>query len=124
MKQTMLILAAVAYLAAQVHAQSIFGEIRGMVTNPGGAVIVGESVTATNTATGEARKVVTDNYGNYSVLNIDAGPYEVLIERGVPVNTQGCGAARPRSSARGRGSNWRCAATGIKVTACPPTSEP
>ena len=81
MKQAIFILAAVASLAAHAHAQSIFGEIRGTVTDPSGAVIVGASVTATNTATGEARKVVTDNDGNYSVLNIDAGPYEVLIER-------------------------------------------
>ncbi len=65
---------------AGARAQSIFGEIRGAVTDPTGAVVVGASVTATNTGTGDVRKVVSDNSGNYAVLNIEAGSYDVLIE--------------------------------------------
>src|SRR5947209_2882821 len=34
-------------------AQSTFGEIRGTVTDPTGAVVVGATVTATNTGTGD-----------------------------------------------------------------------
>src|SRR5437763_879909 len=67
-------------LLANAHAQSTFGEIRGTITDPTGAVIVAAAVTATNVATGESRKVATDNTGNYAVLNIDAGNYEVTVE--------------------------------------------
>ena len=69
-------------LLSSARAQSVFGEIRGTVTDPSGSVIAGASVTATNTGTNESRKVVTDHAGDYSVLNLDAGMYEVLIEQG------------------------------------------
>src|SRR5437763_279430 len=79
-KQILFTIASVVCIAGNVDAQSIFGEIRGTVTDPSGSIIVGAAVTATNVGTGEARRVVTDNSGNYSVLNIDAGTYDVLIE--------------------------------------------
>src|SRR5947208_1636722 len=69
-----------AMLAGRASAQSIFGEIRGTVTDPTGAVVTGAAVTVTNTGTGESRKVATDFAGNYSVVNIEAGTYEVSIE--------------------------------------------
>ena len=69
-------------LLSPARAQSVFGEIRGTVTDPSGSVVAGASVTTTNTATNESRKVVTDHAGDYSVLNLDAGRYEVLIEQG------------------------------------------
>jgi hypothetical protein len=71
---------AAAICAGNVSAQSTFGEIRGTVTDPTGAVIVGAAVSAKNTGTGDTRKVVTDSAGNYAVLNLEAGNYEVLIE--------------------------------------------
>ena len=70
----------VVWMAGNARAQSIFGEIRGTVTDPSGSVIIDASVTVTNTGTGESRKVRTDNSGNYSVLNIEAGTYRVAIE--------------------------------------------
>jgi hypothetical protein len=60
-------------------AQSTFGEIRGTVTDPTGAVVVGATVTATNTGTGDVRTLMTDHAGNYAVLNIEAGSYDLLI---------------------------------------------
>src|SRR5258708_5699051 len=74
-------LAAVLIFVLPVAAQSTFGEIRGTVTGPTASVVAGASVAATNGATQESRKVVTDNAGNYSILNLDAGTYEVLIEQ-------------------------------------------
>src|SRR5437773_163775 len=74
--------AAALVLVLPVHAQSTFGEIRGTVTDPTAAVVAGASVVATNVATQESRQVVTDQSGNYSILNLDAGRYEVLIEQG------------------------------------------
>src|SRR5215472_3360899 len=66
--------------AGVAGAQSIFGEIRGTVTDPSGAVISGAQVVVRNVATSESRRVTTDAAGNYSVVNIEAGPYEVSIE--------------------------------------------
>ncbi len=67
-------------MASPVRGQSIFGEIRGTVTDPSGSVIAGASIEATNIATRESRKVTTDNVGNYSIVNLEAGTYDVLIE--------------------------------------------
>ena len=72
--------ALIAMTAGVSRAQSIFGEIRGTVTDPSGAVIAGANVDVRNTATGESRRVNTDSSGNYSVVNIEAGPYQVSIE--------------------------------------------
>jgi hypothetical protein len=71
----------VATLAVQAApAQSIFGEIRGTVTDQSGGVIAGASVTATNKGTGEVRTAVTDEVGNYSLVNLPAGTYDVVVE--------------------------------------------
>jgi len=73
-------LALLLVMPAALVAQSIYGEIRGAVTDPTGAVVSGASVTATNTATGVARQTASDAAGNYAVVNLDAGAYEVAIE--------------------------------------------
>ena len=65
---------------AGLLAQSIYGEIRGTVTDPSGAVISGAAITATNTGTGEPRRVSTDLAGNYAIVNLEAGAYEVAVE--------------------------------------------
>ncbi|MCX6596637.1 MAG: carboxypeptidase-like regulatory domain-containing protein [Acidobacteria bacterium] len=67
-------------LAAPVPAQSIFGELRGLVTDPSGAVISKASVKLTRTATGETRRTETDGSGNYAFVNLDAAEYDVLVE--------------------------------------------
>lgn len=63
-----------------LNAQSTFGEIRGTVSDPTGAVIAGAAVSTKNTGTGDTRKVTTDADGNYSALNLDAGIYDVTVE--------------------------------------------
>lgn len=68
-------------LAPQVSAQSIFGEIRGLITDRSGAVIAGVSVTVTNTGTTESRKVQSDEAGQYSAVNLPAGNYVVKAEQ-------------------------------------------
>jgi hypothetical protein len=70
----------VALSSMSLNAQSTFGEIRGTVVDPSGAVVAGASVTTRNTGTSDTRKVATDSDGNYSALNLDAGTYEVTIE--------------------------------------------
>ncbi len=66
--------------ATCLSAQSTFGEIRGTVVDPSGAVISGAKVTARNTGTGESRTILSDAAGNYSALNLDAGTYDVTVE--------------------------------------------
>src|SRR5258706_15834923 len=65
-----------------LSAQSIYGEIRGTVFDPSGAVIAEAQVKATNKATGESRMVKSDASGNFAVVNLEAGPYDVLVEHG------------------------------------------
>jgi len=69
-----------AALAGLSYGQSTFGEIRGTVSDPSGAVLPGATLTAKNVATGESQVTKSDASGNYSVLNIDAGTYELSVE--------------------------------------------
>ena len=73
-------LLAISLLPGHIFAQSTFGEIRGTVTDPTGAVIIGAAATAKNNGTGDMRKVITDTAGNYAFLNLEAGNYDVQVE--------------------------------------------
>lgn len=78
-------LAATAFLllsALSARAQSIYGEIRGVVTDASGAVMPQANITVRNVGTEETRKAVTDTTGTYAVLNLEAGTYEVTVEAG------------------------------------------
>lgn len=66
--------------AAQLFPQSTFGEIRGTVADASGGVIPNVSVTARNIGTGESRSLKSDSSGNYSLVNLDAGRYELEVE--------------------------------------------
>jgi hypothetical protein len=62
-------------------AQSDRGTITGTVTDPSGALIVGASVTAINTATGVSTKTVTSSAGDYTIPLLRSGKYDVTIEQ-------------------------------------------
>ena len=62
-------------------AQSDRGTITGTVTDPSGAVIVGASVTATNTATGVSTRTTSSSTGNYTVPLLRGGIYAVTVEQ-------------------------------------------
>ncbi|MFL6275632.1 MAG: carboxypeptidase regulatory-like domain-containing protein [Blastocatellia bacterium] len=70
----------VANLALPVLAQNPTGAIRGTVTDPQGAIVPNATVTVTNKATGESRKINTGSDGIYAVENLLPGDYEVKIE--------------------------------------------
>lgn len=63
-----------------VMAQNPTGSIRGTVTDQQGAIIQNATVTVTNKATGDVRKVNTGSDGIYAVENLLPGEYEVKIE--------------------------------------------
>ncbi|MGO8984325.1 MAG: carboxypeptidase regulatory-like domain-containing protein [Terriglobales bacterium] len=60
--------------------QTETGSITGTVTDPTGAVVSGATVTATDTATGQVRAATTGASGSYTMSNLRAAPYEVVIE--------------------------------------------
>jgi len=65
--------AAIGLLAvSQIRADELYGKIRGTITDPTGAVIVGVQVTATNVETGISKKVSSGSDGNYEFLQLSA----------------------------------------------------
>src|SRR5467141_925638 len=58
------------------------GTISGFVQDSSGAVIAGATVTVRNVDTGTARTVTSDDGGNYRVLSLAIGRYEVRVESG------------------------------------------
>jgi hypothetical protein len=73
---TMLLLSTPAASAQQLAAATL----RGVVTDPNGAIIPGAHVKATNVATGATRETTTDNEGLYVLSNLPPGDYELRVE--------------------------------------------
>ncbi|HEV2764543.1 MAG TPA: TonB-dependent receptor [Pyrinomonadaceae bacterium] len=66
--------------AAPASAQSDRGSITGTVTDPGGAVVAGARVTATNLDTGQVRETTTSDEGTFTIPELSADPYNVSVE--------------------------------------------
>ena len=64
---------------ATAWAQLATAELNGRVTDSSGAVLPGVTVTATQTATGLVRTVVTDESGSYLISNLPTGPYRLDV---------------------------------------------
>src|SRR5947209_12675680 len=69
-------------LATPMWGQSTIatGSIQGTVTDPNDAVVPNASVTITNSATGEAKKVTPSSSGTFASGALTSGAYEVRIE--------------------------------------------
>jgi outer membrane receptor protein involved in Fe transport len=67
-------------VALNVFAQQITGSIRGTVVDVSGAVLQGASVTAKQTETGFTRTATTDRTGEYVLLELPIGHYELTAE--------------------------------------------
>src|SRR5262245_41187571 len=63
-------------LTSAVWAQST-AQLSGTVKDQSGAVLPGVEVTATQTATGAKRSVVTNETGSYVLTNLAVGPYRL-----------------------------------------------
>jgi len=76
-------LAAAALLAAvgSTALAQTFGEITGTISDSSGAVVAGAAVTVTNTATSQARKVSTNDTGNFTVPFVPPGSYQIRVEK-------------------------------------------
>ena len=67
--------------AACVLGQATSASVSGTVTDQNAAVIPGAMLIVKNTETGQERKVQTDGAGNYSIVGLSPGNYEVRVER-------------------------------------------
>ena len=74
------LLAVVQFFTAISPAQSTFGEFLGTVKDPSGAVVAGCAVTVKNLGTGATRTATTDSNGDYTVVNLEPGTYEMTME--------------------------------------------
>src|SRR5437762_7490631 len=68
------------FLAASFQAFAQEATIVGTVTDPSGAVITNAKVTATNTETGVARTITTNEAGQYVLPGVHIGHYDVKAE--------------------------------------------
>jgi hypothetical protein len=77
----LVVLAAFLQLLSTISfAQSTFGEFVGTVKDPSGAVIAGCAITVKNLGTSAVRTATTDPTGAYTVVNLEPGTYEIVME--------------------------------------------
>lgn len=72
---------AVVFLASLAIAQSTTGSIYGQISDPSHALVVNANVTAISQATGVSYPATSDSQGNYAVLNVPPGIYNVTVEK-------------------------------------------
>jgi Carboxypeptidase regulatory-like domain/TonB dependent receptor len=73
------VLAATFALSSSAFAQT-FGQVTGVVTDPNGTIVVGATVTVTNSLTNVARTTTTNSTGDYSFPALQPGNYNVKVE--------------------------------------------
>src|SRR5690349_6948598 len=78
---TVALILVVLLAAPFVDAQSTGGRIRGTVTDPSGAAVVGVTVSLKNEATGTERDAPTDANGEYVFLEVPVGVYTVELQQ-------------------------------------------
>ncbi|MEP7213858.1 MAG: TonB-dependent receptor [Acidobacteriota bacterium] len=66
--------------AVMAQAQSNAADLAGTVADPNGAVVAGATITARDLATGLTRSATTGADGNYRILGLPPGSYEITAE--------------------------------------------
>src|SRR5215472_1830064 len=74
-----LILCIVLLLVVPLQAQKTSGTIRGLVTDPSGAVVPSAVVVIRNDGTGSTRTVNTNGQGEYIAPELPAGTYTITV---------------------------------------------
>ncbi|HME34248.1 MAG TPA: TonB-dependent receptor [Candidatus Sulfotelmatobacter sp.] len=67
-------------LVGYVEAQQITGSIRGTVLDPSGAIVQAATVTAKQTETGLTRVAITDRQGEYVLVELPIGHYQLEVQ--------------------------------------------
>ena len=70
----------IALCACSVLAQSTFGSFVGTVIDPSGSRVADCIITLTNNGTSAKRSAVTDKEGNYTLVNLEPGSYDIKME--------------------------------------------
>lgn len=78
---SLLVLGCVCVFSPQSNAQSTYGTVSGLITDPSGGAIADVQVTLTNQGTGEKRTQTTGTDGLYQFVNLFAGRYRVDAEK-------------------------------------------
>ncbi len=73
-------LMALSYTAPSAFAQVLYGSLVGTVSDPTGALIPNATITITNKATGQTKDATTDAAGNYSILDVLEGRYDLAVK--------------------------------------------
>src|ERR1700716_857372 len=72
---------AASLLVSRVDAAEVTANISGTVADSTGAVVPKAKVTLTNTSTGEARSLATENDGSYQFTKLPIGTYRLAVEQ-------------------------------------------
>src|SRR5688572_29409123 len=75
----MLVALAAGLSTPEANAQVLYGSLVGQVKDTQGASIPGAVVAIVNRDNGLTREATTDEQGNYSLINVLAGPYDVKV---------------------------------------------
>lgn len=62
-------------------AQVLYGSLVGNIADQNGAVIAGATVTITNKATGQTREAMTNSDGEFSIINVLPGEYDLKASK-------------------------------------------
>src|SRR2546425_7218011 len=76
------VLIGISVVGRTAWAQATTAQISGTVKDQSGAVLPGVEITATQTATGAKRSVVSNETGNYVLASLPLGPY--MMEAALP----------------------------------------
>ena len=76
-----LLFASFGFIASAAGQGTDLGTIRGSVTDSGGGIIVGATVTITDSLTKRDRVTETNSQGSYEMFGLNPGTYKVTIPR-------------------------------------------
>jgi len=79
LKKATVVALALFVLASAAVAQTTTGRLLGTVTDPGGAVVPGATITVRDNQTGQERSVTSSDQGSYEVSQLQFGTYTVTI---------------------------------------------
>ncbi len=110
----------------RASAQVVSGSISGTVVDPSGAVIVGATVTAINTATNAKTIATTTSSGSFLVAGLAVGTYNLTFSKSGFQNSAQSGIEVTAAADHGLGSiklTLGSAATTVEVSGAPPLLE-
>lgn len=77
----LLVLFSCVTFTVDARAQTSYGSVVGLVTDPTGAIIPGATVVLRNTATNASQTLATTAAGNYSFVNLNPSVYDVTVKK-------------------------------------------